>query len=70
MVIGALKVAKALLFTVIPLLASQSIATYSDPAPAQVVIGALKVTNAIYSDPAPWVPKVSLLTVIPPPPRW
>ena len=67
MEIGALKVTKASIFTVIPLLGfpkhrysqgshslgSQSIAIYSDPAHAQVAIGALKVTKA------------SLFTVIP-----
>ena len=56
--------------------------SYSDPASAQVVIGALKVTKvslySIYSDPASAqvvigalkVTKVSLFTVIPPLPRW
>ena len=55
--------------------------SYSDPASAPVVIGALKVTKvslySIYSDPASaqvvigalkvtkWVPKVSLFTVTP-----
>ena len=57
--IGALKVTKALLFTVILLFGfpkhrylqcSRSLGSQS---------------SAIYSDPAPWVPKVSLFTVIP-----